>query len=378
MLKKSKFKKIISTSIMTLMLAGTIDSGILGMRQVYVHAATIESTQSYQNLRMPLSTSIIDAAVDRTSEAVLKHHYSKDWAAIGLDRAGKGNRISELSKNYLKDVEDYLKNPSNKSLFESRPTEYERITLGVLAAGGDPTNVNGSGINLIEKICNADLESQGINALVFGLIALDAADYSSGKYSVKYEVPKKKKLQIIKGILDARCKKDDGTKVGWAFGGNNPDPDMTGMAMTALAPYTKSNKIVREAVDDAVNCLSELQIKDEENAGGFKSWGTVNSESCAQVIMGLCTNGIDAGKDKKFVKNGRSVVDALLSFEVEGGGFAHINDERFGGVNGMATEQALYALDEYKLFLSEKDENGNLKNERPSIYDWKTYKSSAK
>ncbi|WP_051542250.1 prenyltransferase/squalene oxidase repeat-containing protein [Clostridium lundense] len=375
MLKKSKFKKIISTSIMTLMLAGTIDSGIIGMRQIYVHAATIEATQSYQSLRMPVSTSVIDAAVERTSKAVMNHHYSNDWAAIGLDRAGKGKEINKLSenKNYLQDVVTYLQDKNNKDLFESRPTEYERITLGVLAAGGDPTNVNGSGINLIEKICNADLNSQGINALVFGLIALDAADYSSGKYSVKYEVPKKKKMQIIKGILDQQL-----TDGGWAFGGSKGDPDMTGMAMTALAPYSKSNKKVKQAVDNAVNCLSELQIKDGENAGGFKSWGTVNSESCAQAIMGLCTNGIDAGKDKRFVKNGRSVVDALLSFEVGGAGFAHINDERFGGVNGMATEQALYALDEYKLFLSEKDENGNLKNERPSIYDWKTYESSAK
>lgn len=374
MLKKSKFKKIISTSIMALMVAGTIDSGVLGIRQMYVHAATIEVTQSYQNLRMPLSTSVIDAAVDRTSEAVLKNHYSKDWAAIGLDRAGKGHKIFEMSKTYLQDVESYLKNPSNKSLFESRPTEYERITLGVLAAGGDPTNIGG--INLIEKICNADLKGQGINGLVFGLIALDAADYSSSEYSGKYKIPADKRENIINTILDYKL--DDG---GWSFGGNDSDPDMTGMTMTALSRYNNENndlnRRVNEAVNEAVNCLSDLQ----QEEGGFASWGTVNSESCAQVIMGLCTNGIDPGKDKRFIKDNKSVIDALLSFEVEGAGFAHIKDDRFGGVNGMATEQALYALDEYKLFLNtqdQKDDNGVFKTKRPSIYDWKTYKSSAK
>ncbi|BDR63658.1 prenyltransferase/squalene oxidase repeat-containing protein [Clostridium tetani] len=352
MLKKSKFKKIISTSIMTLMLAGTIDSGILGMRQVYVYAA--ESTQVQTVLKKSVS---LEDVIQRTCKAVLENHYSMDWAAIGLDRAGNRHMIPA---DYLQKVEEYLKDPKNQSLFESRPTEYERITLGVLAAGGDPTNVNGSGINLIEKIYNADLESQGINALVFGLIALDAKGY---------EIPEDatwNREKLVNAILDKQC--DDG---GWAFFGSNGDPDMTGMAMTALAPYKKGKKVleldnakVNSAVNEAVEFLSDMQ----NATGGFESWGTVNSESCAQVIMGLCTNGIDAGKDKKFVKNGRSVVDALLSFEVEGGGFAHINDERFGGVNGMATEQALYALDQYKLYLDTKGQG--------SIYDWSTYPSS--
>lgn len=352
MLKKSKFKKIISTSVMTLMLAGTIDSGILGMRQVYVHAA--ESTEVQTVLKKSVS---LEDVIQRTCKAVLENHYSMDWAAIGLDRAGNRHMIPA---DYLQKVEEYLKDPKNQSLFESRPTEYERITLGVLAAGGDPTNVNGSGINLIEKIYNADLESQGINALVFGLIALDAK---------RYEIPEDatwNREKLVNAILDKQC--DDG---GWAFFGSNGDPDMTGMAMTALAPYKKGKKVleldnakVNSAVNEAVEFLSDIQ----NATGGFESWGTVNSESCAQVIMGLCTNGIDAGKDDKFVKSGKSVIDALLDFEVKDGGFAHIKDERFGGVNGMATEQALYALDQYKLYLDTKGQG--------SIYDWSTYPSS--
>ena len=53
------------------------------------------------------------------------------------------------------------------------------------------------------------------------------------------------------------------------------------MAIRALAPYYKTNETVKAAVDKALEALSALQRTD----GGFGSWGTVNSESCAQVIV---------------------------------------------------------------------------------------------
>lgn len=357
MLKKSKFKKIMVTSMMTLIMTGAMNSGLFGMRQIYVHSVTAESG-IHQNLRMPVSINIIDEVIERTCKGILDNHVSMDWAAIGLDKAGHGEMING---DYLKNVVEYLKDKDNQDYFKSRPTEYERITLGVLAAKGDAQNVNGSGINLIEKIYNADLESQGINAVVFGLIALDAKDYS---------VPNNAKWnreELIESILAKQC--NDG---GWAFFGEKGDPDMTGMAMTALSKYNNDeHPEVKEAIKGAIKYLKQAQHYD----GGYESWGTQNSESCAQVIMGLCTNGIDAGK---FVKEeGQpSVVEALLEFEVkEDGGFKHINGT---DVNGMATEQALYALDEYKLFLKTKNEaskeqiceNGNLKTLRPTIYNW--------
>lgn len=40
------------------------------------------------------------------------------------------------------------------------------------------------------------------------------------------------------------------------------------------------------------------------------------------------------------VKNGNSVIDALLRYYVNGGGFKHVMD---GELDGMATEQAYYA-----------------------------------
>ena len=62
---------------------------------------------------------------------------------------------------------------------------------------------------------------------------------------------------------------------------------MTAMAIQALAPYYKTNETVKAAVDKALEALSALQRSD----GGFGSWGTVNSESCAQVIVALTALG---------------------------------------------------------------------------------------
>ena len=117
------------------------------------------------------------------------------------------------------------------------------------------------------------------------------------------------------------------------------------MAIQALAPYYKTNETVKAAVDKALEALSALQ----RNDGGFGSWGTVNSESCAQVIIALTALGIDPTADSRFVKNGLTVLDALASFYVTGDGFRHIAG---GELDGMATEQGYYALAAYYRFVN--------------------------
>ena len=89
------------------------------------------------------------------------------------------------------------------------------------------------------------------------------------------------------------------------------------------------------------------------------SYGSVDgscSESCALVIVALTVLGMNPETDSRFVKNGISVVDALCSFYVDGGGFRHVTD---GNLDGMATEQGYYALAAYERFL----------NEQTSLYD---------
>lgn len=107
--------------------------------------------------------------------------------------------------------------------------------------------------------------------------------------------------------------------------------------------WTQGNRLAR---------LSEMQDDD----GGFSTtYGDgkyiATSESTAQVLTALSALGIDGDTDSRFVKNGSSVVDALLRYYVKGGGFKHIMD---GEIDGMGTEQSYYALTAYYRFLSGK------------------------
>ena len=58
--------------------------------------------------------------------------------------------------------------------------------------------------------------------------------------------------------------------------------------------------------------------------------------------MLLALNALDLGTDdSRFVKNGHSALDALLTYQTADGGFCH---ERSGETNLMASEQAVCAL----------------------------------
>ena len=118
------------------------------------------------------------------------------------------------------------------------------------------------------------------------------------------------------------------------------------MALESLAPYYQQTK-VKKAMDSAISCLSKMQQAD----GGYASFGTANLESCAQVVSALSNVGINANTDSRFKKNGKSVLDAMLTYyDEKEGGFRHVNSAGGGYepvVNQMATEQGYYALAQY-------------------------------
>ena len=258
-----------------------------------------------------------------------------EWMVIGLARSGR-----TVPAGYYDNVVEYVKAmaDANERLHRAKVTDNARVILALTAIGKDVTNVGGH--NLLKGLDNmAYVQKQGINGPIFTLIALD-----SHNYPTMGDVTREKLIQVI---LDAQL--SDG---GWNLSGESADTDMTAMAIQALAPYYKTNETVKAAVDKALEALSALQRSD----GGFGSWGTVNSESCAQVIVALTALGIDPATDSRFVKNGSTVLGALAGFYVDGGGFKHTAD---GERNGMATEQGYYALAAYFRFL----------NGQTSLYD---------
>ena len=251
-----------------------------------------------------------------------------EWMVIGLARSGR-----PVPAGYYDNVVEYVKAKAdaNERLHRAKVTDNARVILALTSIGKDVTNVGGH--NLLKGLDNmAYVQTQGINGPIFTLIALD-----SHNYPTMGDVTREK---LIQAILDAQL-----TDGGWDLSANNADPDMTAMAIQALAPYYKTNETVKAAVDKALEALSALQRPD----GGFGSWGTVNSESCAQVIVALTALGIDPTADSRFVKNGLTVLDALAGFYVTGGGFRHTAG---GERNGMATEQGYYALAAYYRFVN--------------------------
>ena len=256
-----------------------------------------------------------------------------EWMVIGLIRSG---REIETADAWYETVVKYVQEniDENERLHRAKSTENARLILALTAIGKDVTNVDGhnllNGLNSMEYI-----QKQGINGPIWALLALDSDNYPVPEGDVSRDA-------LIQVILDAQLA--DG---GWALTGTVSDPDITGMALQALAPYCKTNAEVKAAVEEAVETLSETQAED----GTFGSIDGTSSESLSQVIVALAALGIDAHTDPRFVKNGVSAIDALCAFYVEGGGFKHIPE---GKLDGMATEQGYYALTAYFRMLDEK------------------------
>lgn len=249
-----------------------------------------------------------------------------EWLVLGLVRDGR-----EVPAGYYENVLKYVTEKINdkEQLNRSKSSDNSRVILALTAIGKDVTDV--AGHNLLRGISDMKyLKKQGINGPIWALIAFDSHSYEiPAVYEGGEQVTRE---GLIQYVLDTQL--SDG---GWALSGTNSGPDMTAMAIQSLAPYYKSNEKVKTAIDTALETLSKVQNPD----GSFGSWGITNSESSAQVIVALTSLGIDPNTDARFVKNGRSVVNALCDFYVEDGGFKHTaNGER----DGMASEQGYCAL----------------------------------
>ena len=257
-----------------------------------------------------------------------------EWLVLGLARAEYGGTDS-MNQKYLQNVKKVLED--NKGVLStSKYTEYSRVILALTSIGVDARNV--AGYNVLEGLADFDnVIQQGVNGPIYALLALDSHDYQIP--DVEGVANKTNRDKLIDYILAQEL-----SGGGWSLSGSSMDVDMTAAAIQALAPYYGSNNKVKLAVDTALEKLSQAQNKN----GGFESWGVENCESCAQVIVALTSLGIDPDKEARFVKNGKSSIDALLEYGLDGGGFKHTKS---GELNGMATEQAYYALAAYSRFI---------------------------
>ncbi len=251
-----------------------------------------------------------------------------EWAVIGLARSGYPVPANYFDDYYAR-VEKYVKDCAGV-LHERKYTEYSRVILALTAIGRDPANV--AGYNLLTPL--GDFEKtiwQGLNGPIWALIALDSGSY---------DIPKNPaaKTQATRQLYINEILNNQLADGGWNLTGTgNSDPDMTAMALQALAKY-QDQKSVQSATDKALTWLSKVQ----DSKGGYASWGTTNVESVAQVAVALCELGISLD-DSRFVKNGHTLTENLLSFRQSNGGFYHVLDGSDGN-NQMSSEQGFYAL----------------------------------
>lgn len=254
-----------------------------------------------------------------------------EWAVLGLARSGYTVPDGYFEGYYGK-LETYVKECKGV-LHERKYTDYSRVIVTLSALGKDARNV--AGYNLLTPLGDYDKTIwQGLNGPIWALIALDSANYP---------VPQNPEAKIqasrqmyIDCILDEELN-EGGWTLSRRSGADPADPDITGMALQALAKY-QNQPAVAAATERALACMSSKQDK----LGGFSSWGTTNCEGAVQMLVALCELGI-GWNDSRFVKNGCTLLDNVLSFRTASGGFNHIADGSDGN-NQLTAEQGLYAL----------------------------------
>src|SRR5699024_10855385 len=168
-----------------------------------------------------------------------------EWSVMDLLRgmytgADYINYIPEdYFESYISNVETHVKGKEGK-LDRSKLTEWSRAVLALTPLGYDITDVAGykfidahsvSPTNAITYNSNTEKISytQGINAAIFGIIAMNTGDYElpddNGDPSVNTMA------KMIDFILESEITQEDGRVGGWALMVKITEPDSRGKAL---------------------------------------------------------------------------------------------------------------------------------------------------
>ncbi|MBQ6393320.1 MAG: Ig-like domain-containing protein [Eubacterium sp.] len=283
--------------------------------------------------------------------------YSSTWNVVGLLRSGRTVPTGYI-ETYYNNTVNYLENNDWK-LSRTKYSDYSKLIIGMTAIGKDVRDIDGH--NILSYLSDySKVKLQGFNGPVWALIALNCHP--------DYEIPLDlgaSEQTTEEGLIEYILKRET-TKGGWTLYGDTPDTDITGMTIQALSSYYGKRDDVTEAIDRALSWLSSSQNEE----GGYSTLNgnstTETSESDAQVIVALSALGIDSAADSRFIQpNGKGVLSRLFDYYISAGdnkaGFMHVfagSDNNGGGaagtLNGMATEQGMYATAAYKRLLTGK------------------------
>ena len=167
---------------------------------------------------------------------------------------------------------------------------------------------------------------KGIMSYIYGLYMLDTCGFENASMS---------RDEVIDALLLLQC--DDG---GYTLSGDVGDTDVTAMTLQVLAPSyldPSCSEDLQASVERSISFLSSIQ----EEGGDYASFGTACSESTAQVVLALDALDINPLTDDRFIENGNTLLDGLLIYRQEDGGFSHASGLPS---NDMASSQVLEAL----------------------------------
>lgn len=299
-----------------------------------------EQPEQPENPRQPQDISaVLNATMAMQATTVAEPAFGTnygEWTVFGLARGSYYESDSQYFADYYERIVEYVNTTAaevnlNGALDSNKSTDNSRLIMALAAIGRDATSVgnwdlveaySANGINWIKK--------QGMNGTIWTLIALDCGGYETSDPTIRQ--------QCVDAIVSAQH--DDG---GWSLVTAKTQPsnvDITGMALTALYPY-RDQPEVAAACETAFAWLSESQLDN----GGFPYGTGETSESCVWAIVAATTWGINPDTDPRFIKNGHSAIDNLLTYYLEDE--AKFEHGRGAGANAMSTDQATYALVAY-------------------------------
>jgi len=294
----------------------------------------------------------INAALSNIADRVTVPEYGNEWPVIALARSAFG-AAPEFFEGYWNRIVTRMEGMTNPRVSTGQSTDQSRVILALSAIGRDARDVGGHNLVGVGGLADLNWVTAGtINNPIYALLALD---------SNRYELPEPgANITTREALIQNILSRELAATGGWALIGTAFDPDVTSMAITALAPYYATNAAVKAAIDRALVTLSDRQLA---NGGwmGAGLWAAENSQSIAQVIVALSALGIDAREDTRFIKNGNDPVTALLGFQSPVTGGFWNQRAQIGNLNtdAMATNQGAYALVAYWRFV----------NEMNSLYD---------
>ncbi|MBR3848386.1 MAG: S-layer homology domain-containing protein [Oscillospiraceae bacterium] len=210
-----------------------------------------------------------------------------------------------------------------------RDSDLTKAILALTATGKDATKLykenSNTPISAISKL-NAAEQSTSVWSAPYTLAAYNREEYAN----------REKEIALVNALLASQGENGEWDEFGTI--------DTTANAIAGLAFYMDDEDEevktkVNEAIEKALEYLSTQQNAD----GSFSdSWSGANSNSTAMVAIALAAAGVDTENDARFIKNGKGIIDGLLTFALsDNSGFGHTNNT---ALSDYSTEQGFRAL----------------------------------